>query len=179
MSFKDEIRLDIATLDEAALQQPTLYAENGELWAQAILDRDRAKERLSAKRTEVDESVRNDPEKYGLTPGGKPTETWIANKIAQHEDVIALTEELNSAQYNVNMMTVGKETLDHRMKALDILTKLYQGNYFSAQSKSSQVFNNAMNKSEEKQRAEIEASPRMQEVIKKTILRRAKNGTDS
>lgn len=176
MAFKDDMKLDVLDLDRAALDQPRLYAENGEQWASAILERDKAKERLSAKRTEVDESVRNDPDKYGLPTGSKPTEAWISNKIAQHEEVVTLTEELNKAQYNVNMMTVGKEALDHRLQVLKILTDLYKGNYFSAQSRMTESYKTAIERSGEDQANAAEASPRMQRLMQK---RREANGSDT
>jgi len=175
MSFKDDMKLDVLDLDRAALNQPSLYVENGEQWAQAILDRDKTKERLSAKRTEVDESVRNDPDKYGLNPGSKPTEAWISNKIAQHEEVVELTEELNKAQYNVNMMVVGKEALDHRLQALKILTELYKGNYFTATSRMTDSYKRAIEKSGEEQSEALESSERM----KKLIRRRMEGGNGS
>lgn len=177
MAFKDDMKLDVLDLDRAALNQPSLYAENGEQWAQAILDRDKAKERLSAKRTEVDESVRNDPDKYGLPTGSKPTETWILNKIAQHEEVIALTEELNKAQYNVNIMVVGKEALDHRLQALKILTELYKGNYFTATSRMTESYKKAIEKAGEEQADALESSERMKKLIKKRM--EGSNGSDT
>jgi hypothetical protein len=167
MAFKDDVRLDITELDKAALNQPSLYAENGELWAEAVLERDRIKERLSAKRTEVDESVRNDPEKYGLVPQSKPTETWISNKIAQHEEVIGLSEQLNEAQYLVNMMVVAKEALDHRLKALSILAELYKGNYFAASAQSKEYLTKAVDDSMERQRRSLENNPKMLARLKK------------
>jgi hypothetical protein len=166
-SFREKIKLDIMALEKAALDQPSLYAEYGELWAQSLLDRDRAKEALSAKKTEVDESVRNDPDKYGLIPGQKPTETWIANKITQHEEVIVLTEEVNKAQYNVGIMSVAKEALDHRLKAISILTELYKGNYYSASARSSEIYKKAVESLEEEQRQNIEDSPEMKRLIAK------------
>jgi predicted nucleic acid-binding Zn-ribbon protein len=171
MAFKDDVSLDVTTLDQAALSQPSLYLESGELWAKAVLQRDRLKERLSAKRAEVDEDVRNDPEKYRVISGTKITETWIANKVSQHEEVIALVDELNKAQYDVNMMAVAKESLDHRLKALNILSELYKGNYFSASSRYTEPYKKAAENAEEAQRKTIESSPRMQKLIK----RRASN----
>jgi sulfur relay (sulfurtransferase) DsrC/TusE family protein len=176
MAFIDDMKLDVLDLDRAALDQPRLYAENGEDWARAILERDRIKEQLSAKKTEVDESVRNDPEKYGATNSAKITETWIANKIAQDEGVTELVEKLNTAQYNVNMMTVGKEALDHRLQVLKILTELYKGNYFTAQSRMTDSYKKAVEKIEEEQAEGAGASPRMKALIKK---RAQENGTDT
>jgi hypothetical protein len=177
MAFKDDLKLDVLDLDRAALDQPSLYLENGEAWAQAILDRDRTKEKLSAKRTEVDESVRNDPSKYGLLPNSKPTETWIANKIAQHEEVVALTEELNTAQYNVNMMAVGKEALDHRLQVLKILSELYKGNYFTATSRMTENYKKAIEKAGEEQAEALESSERMKKLIRKRM--EGSNGSDT
>lgn len=167
MSFKDKINLDISSLEQAALIQPSLYYENGEDWAKAVLERDRIKERLAAKKAEVDEKVRNNPSKYGANSSTKITETWIANKIAQNKEVMKLSEELISSQYDVNIMAVAKETLDHRLKALSILTELYKGSYFAASAKTTDFYKKAIEAEEEKQRLEIEKSPRIQKLIKR------------
>jgi hypothetical protein len=166
MSFKDDIKLDVADLDHAALEQPSLCAEWGEKWAQAVLDRDRLKERLTSRRAEIDEEIRKSPESFG-NEGGKITETWIASKVQLHEDVVSLNQELLEAQYNVNMMSVARDALDHRLKALSTLTELYKGNYFSAAARGSSNVTDAVDRSMEDQRKKVEQHPKMLRRLKK------------
>ena len=132
-TLKDSLKLDIMSLDTACLEQASLYEEMGEDWAEAVAERDRVKERLTAKRAEIDEDVRKYPEKYNS--GDKITETWIGNKVAQDAEVITLNDELITCQYNVNMLSTGKESIEHRGNALKFLIDLFKGNYFAASSR--------------------------------------------
>lgn len=132
-TLKDSLKLDIMSLDTACLEQASLYEEMGEDWAEAIAERDRVKERLTAKRAEIDEDVRKHPENYGS--GDKITETWIANKVSQNAEIVTLNDELITCQYDVNMLSTGKESIEHRGNALKFLIELYKGNYFAASSR--------------------------------------------
>jgi hypothetical protein len=161
MSFQDDVKLDVTTLDTAALEQPAAYAEWGNEWAKAVLERDRLKERLSAKKAEIDDRIRKEPSEFGWTLEKSPTETWIANQVVAHADVMALTEELLQAQFEVNHMTVAKEAMDHRLKALSILTELYKGNYYSATSKSKLPRERAIEASQDRQREKLEKSMKL------------------
>jgi len=167
MSFKEDANLDINELDKACLEQPALYAEWGELWAQSIRNRDRLKEQITAKKAEIDGKIRDNPGEFGWSMEKNPTETWVSNQVILHKDVKELTDQLTEAQYLVNRMSTAKETMDHRLKALSILTELYKGDYFSSSSKGSAFVKNAVEKSREKQREMIEDSPRMKRRLTK------------
>ncbi len=136
MSLKEDMKLDITKLDEAALEQPSIFAEWGDRWAQAVLERDRLKEEIATVKAEADEEIRKNPRKFGWEAEKSPTETWVASQVILHSAVKAATEKFVEAQYEVNMATVGKEACDHRKKALEILTQLYSSNYFVAKSRS-------------------------------------------
>ena len=136
MSLKDDVKLDINKLDEAAIQQPSLYEEWSTLWADAVYERDKLKEKLAVAKAEADESIRSNPSKYGWSKTDKaPTEAWILTQIMLDKEVNDLTQEIIKAQHEVNLYSSAKETCDHRLKALSILTELYKGNYFSAVSR--------------------------------------------
>ena len=117
----------------------------------------------------VDEDIRSRPRDYGWELDKNPTETWVANQAMLHKDVKELTEKYLTAQYNVNIMAVGKEALEHRMNALRIMTELYKGNYFSAASRGSSSTEATIERHDEKQREALDKHPKM-------ILRRNKNG---
>jgi hypothetical protein len=134
MSLKEQIKLTKANLDEVAILLPQLFDDWGESWAQAYAERDRAKENLSAVKAKADEEIRKDPKKFGLV-AEKPTEVWIAAKVLLHPDVVAAGEALITAQYNLNMIVVGKETLEHTEKSLNILADLFRNSYFVARSR--------------------------------------------
>ena len=166
MSFQDDLKLDILDLDTAAINQPSLYHEIGSKWAEAVAERDHLKDQLSAVKAEVDELVRKDPDKFGAI-NGKTTETWIASKVTLHPDVELANCAYQKAVYNVNMLSVAKEALDHRLKALSILTELYKGNYFAASSRTSATHEQALDNSQEKQREKMETNPRMLKRLKR------------
>lgn len=166
MSLKEDLKLDITELDRAALSQASLYYEQSLLWAEAINARDRLKERISTKKAEVDEDIRSRPRSYGWELEKNPTETWVSNQVMIHPDVQELTEQLLTAQYQVNMMAVGKEALDHRMNAIRIMTELYKGNYFSATSKSSELSAHSIERHNDEQRKAISSSPRILKRLK-------------
>ena len=151
MALKDEIKLDKTNLDEVALRLPTLYDEWGTQWVNATRERDKIKERLSVVRAQADEEIRKSPKDFGWDSDKSPTEAWVAQQIILHDKVKEANEELIEAQYEVNMMSVAKETIEHTRRALEILTDLWKGSYFSARSRESSSYNEALKKSEEDQ----------------------------
>lgn len=167
MTLKQDLKLDIAELDRATLEQPSLYYEQSLLWAEAVNERDKIKEQIAAKKAQVDENVRAFPRDYGWELEKNPTETWVANQVMLHPEVKELTDKLLVAQYQVNMMVVGKEALDHRMNALRIMTELYKGNYFSASSRMSTTTADAIERHNDRQREAIESSPRVLKRLKR------------
>lgn len=163
MSFSEEIKINKNTLDACAINQVELYEEWSRKWAEAINERDRLKEALSITRAEADDEIRRDPSAYGWSVEGKsPTEAWISNAITLHEEVRKATDELLSAQAEVNLMSVAKETLDHRKKALEILTELYRGNYFVAVAKSDPEYRKNIEKEgKEAQKSALSSNDRL------------------
>jgi len=157
-TLKDSLKLDIMSLDTACLEQASLYEEMGEDWAEAVAERDRVKERLTAKRAEIDEDVRKHPDKYG---GEKITETWISNKVSQDPEVVTLNDELITCQYNVNMLSTGKESIEHRGNALKFLIDLFKGNYFAASSRRFPGNSEAAAVSQDNQGAAMDNHPRL------------------
>ena len=156
MAFKEDVQININRLDRDTISQVTMYEEWSHKWADAINERDHLKESLSVIRAQTDDLIRKNPKKYGWDSESKaPTEVWIANKIILHEAVITATEEYLTALHEVNIFAVAKETLEHRKKALEILTDLFKGNYFTARSRDDSDFKTAI--SEEGRTAQNEA----------------------
>lgn len=161
MSLKEDLHLDIMELDRATLDQPFLFYEQSVLWAEAVFERDKLKEQIAAMKALVDEDIRARPREYGWESDKHPTETWVANQAMLHKDVKELTDKFLQAQYNVNIMSVGKEALDHRMNALRIMTELYKGNYFSATSRGSTSTEDVIERHNDKQREALDNHPKM------------------
>jgi hypothetical protein len=166
-TLKEALKLDIMDLDTACLEQASLYEEVGEEWAVAVAERDRLKERLSLKRAELDAKIRANPKDYGNSD--KVTENWVSSKISMNPEVIVLNEELIEAQYNVNALAVGKESVEHRGNSLRFLTELYKGNYFAAVSRRFSPLGEASSTSQLSQGEKMDDHPRIQEIKRRRI----------
>ena len=159
MSFKDDIKISLDSLDQAAIDQVGLYEEWSTKWADAVLQRDKLKEKLSVAKAEADDEIRKSPHKFGWVAEKSPTETWVANQVILHPEVRKLIEESLDSQYDLNIAVTGKEVLDHRKKSLEILTTLYSSNYFVAKSRTGENYVEALTKKgAEEQEKKIEES---------------------
>lgn len=162
MAFKDDIKVSIYQLDKAAISQPDLYENWSRKWADAVFERDKLKESLTVKKAEIDSMIRQQPDKFGWVQAKAPTEAWIGQKVLLNQDIINLNKQLIEAQYTVNIMASAKEAIEHRGKALSILTELYKGNYFAAKSRSDGNYNDAVSRGNvEAQSEALEANERM------------------
>jgi hypothetical protein len=167
MSLKEDMKLDVQNLDRAALDQPTIYAEWGEAWAKAVLERDKMIEKITATKAELLKSVREDPGKYGWKEDKKPGENWFASIVEFHPSIMKLKEKLPELEYEVNMMRVAKDDCEQRQRSLNLLVELYKGNYFSASSKGTASYRTAVENSQDKQREKLNDSPRLKKLTKK------------
>lgn len=131
MEFKDLIKLNKDTLDEDVIKQVDLYYEWSEKWAKAVLERDKAKEDLTVTIAEASQDIRTNPEQYGWEFDKAPTETFINSKIPLHPLVREKQAKLNNLQFDINVYSSAKDTLEQRGRALNILTELYKGEYYT------------------------------------------------
>jgi hypothetical protein len=168
MALKDDIKISIFNLDKATIEQPELFEKWSREWADAVFERDKLKEQLSVLKAELDEKIRLNPTKYGWKQEGKnPTEPWFASKIIVQPEHKELNERFIKAQYNVNIMSAGKETVEHRGKALSILTDLYKGNYFAAKARGEVNYQDTLSKKNTEAQSEgLNNSKRMQARMK-------------
>jgi hypothetical protein len=144
MSLKDDIKLDFTKLDKAALEQPELFEEWSKLWADAVFERDKIKEQLKIAEAEADVEIRNNPKKFGWKEEKSPTEAWLVKQIIIHRKVKELSLALTEAQYQINVYSSAKETIEHRGRALSILTELYKQSYFVARSRTESYYTDAL-----------------------------------
>lgn len=160
--FKQDVKLDQYSLDTCALEQPELYAYWGEQWANAVNDRDRAKDYLSIVRSDCDEEIRKDPRAYGWINEKAPTEAFIASAINGHEDYKAANDEYLAACHEVNILAVAKESFEQRRKMIEVLAQLYVSSYFSGNKDFDKGYKTAIEKEASKQQDEgLEKNPRL------------------
>ena len=163
MAFDVDIKLNKNHLDQNAIEQVDLYEKCTDKWADAVLTRDEAKENLTVIKAEVDEEIRANPLEHGWSSESKtPTETWISNQVTLNERVREATTKHLKTMHKVNQLSGDKETLEHRKKALDILTELYKGQYFVAVGRTDDNYKKAItDEGKEAQRDVLNKSERL------------------
>ena len=126
-SYANDISIDKYVLDEEWLKQPTIFMKWVDNYAQAVLERDRIKDRLDVVRAEIDGEIRTNPPE-----GGKLTEAAISNIIVQSQRYRTIMDGLIKANYDVNVLSGVKESLNHKKSALENLTKLFLAGYYTS-----------------------------------------------
>ncbi len=128
MSFSEDVFIDKTRLDFEWLNQARLFNKYSELYANAMFERDKKKERLALIKAQIDHDIRQDPESYGFT--GKPTEPAIASLIQQDNRFIEAQSELTEANRDMNVIIGTKIAMEHKKSALEVLAKLYLAGYW-------------------------------------------------
>lgn len=130
-NFREELLIDQHRLDKCAVAQPDLFAEWACQWADAVNDRDRAKDALSLARANADYDVRSKPQTFGWVAEKAPTEAFISSAILTHEDYKAANEIYMTTCHSVNVLSIAKEAFEQRRKMIEVLANLYMSSYFS------------------------------------------------
>jgi hypothetical protein len=127
--YKNDLEISFHDLEDHWKRQGTLYMKWGELHANSIRLRDRAKEKLEVLKAEKGAYIRDfwSEEDYSkpLTVDG--VKDWVAN----NDEVKGAVSDLIKATENMNLMGVAKGAFEHKKKALEMLTQLYLIGYFS------------------------------------------------
>jgi len=123
-----DLQIDENQLDTEWLNQPQLYYRYAAKAADARRDFDAAKDELEVTKAEVDQSIRSDPAKFGLT---KLTEATVASAVIIQEEYQKAQENVRQARHRHDVYQAAVSALDHRRKALENLVTLFMANYFS------------------------------------------------
>lgn len=127
MSYSKDIAIDKSQLDYEWLRQSLLYFKYSELYANAIFERDKAKERLEVVKAKIDLDIRKSPEEYGIS---RITEGAIASAITLDEEYVEAKNDYLNAVKEVNILAGVKGALEHKKSALETLAKLYLSGYW-------------------------------------------------
>ena len=127
MDYKKDLAINQYQLDDEWLAQPAKVAEINVAWADAVLNRNRAKEYLEVVYAEMDLKIRKDcPEELV-----NPKEASYKNYITAHPEYRKAMEEFLTAEHQVNVLAAGTKAFSARGDALKNITQLYLSNYFS------------------------------------------------
>lgn len=133
-SFYDEYRgrlmIDKNAMDDMWLEQPAIYQEIGERLALEISRRDEAKDDLADVTAELDAAVRE----LHADDDKKPTETALKNEIKQDKKYKVALARQRALELNVSRLTSLKDSFHQRRYALQDLTTLWTGGYFTSNS---------------------------------------------
>ncbi len=130
-SYKDDVKIDLYKLHFELQRQSGLYMKWAERHADALLERDRVKERLDLMRSELDAEIRRNPTEFSFPENKKPTEAAITATIIKDTEFSKESDTLIEANRNVNIVAGAKEAMNHRKKGLENLVQLWIAGYFS------------------------------------------------
>lgn len=129
-SYRDKLRIDKNAMDDMWLEQPQIYNEIGERLALEISLRDQAKDDLADIAAELDTQVRE----LHADDDKKPTETAIKNEIKQDATYKNAQTKLRAYELNVSRLQMLRDSFHQRRYALQDLTTLWTGGYFTSNS---------------------------------------------
>lgn len=128
MDYKQDLYIDKNRLDEEWLNQPMLMAKYNTMHAQAMLDRDRAKQALDVLRANLDSSIRASL----AAQNAKFTEAVVDGRIKSSQEYIGAQEVLFQADNKVNTVFGAVMAFQARKAALENLVKLWLSSYWAS-----------------------------------------------
>jgi hypothetical protein len=131
MNYEKDISIDENALDIEWLEQPSLVFKYSQWSAKCKLEVDRASEKLNIIKAELDQKVREDPEKYGVS---KVTENAISNAIISHSKYQDAKADYLDKKYEAEMAQAAVWALNDKKAALENLVRLNGQNYFAGPS---------------------------------------------
>lgn len=131
-NYKEDLKIDIYKLEEECASQPSLYMDYGEEFAEALFERDLAKQNLKIVTSQVTSKVRTDPKLYGVIEGARGyTEAAYQAAVDVSEEVKEAEMRLIKAQKEVEIQRTAKEAFEDRKRQLTNLVHLILGQYYS------------------------------------------------
>lgn len=125
--FKKDISINKYRLADECLSHASLYFNYADACAQAKLAMNRAADKLSLVKAEINIHIRGDYTSKGI----KFTEALVASEIEKDAAVIAARDELREAEETYARLQVAVQAMEARKGELDNLVKLYVAGYFA------------------------------------------------
>jgi hypothetical protein len=128
-NYSDDLNVDVNALDKEWEKQPKYYMYYATQEAEAQEVRDKAVQRLSIVKSEMDAKVRKNPEVYGIE---KVTETAISNVVNNDKEYREAENAIIEATKQMKIITAAVIAFDHKKRALTKLTDLWIAGYYSS-----------------------------------------------
>lgn len=122
------LNIDENNLLQEWKNQANLMLQYGIQLADAMQEEDEAKTQLSVVAAELDCSIRNEPEKYGLA---KITESALMNTIIVQKAHVEATKVLNDARHRARILKAAVDAIGHRKSALQGMTDLFLRQWYA------------------------------------------------
>lgn len=132
--FEADLHIDKHNLDEALVNQSTKMMRYNKAHAQAMFDRDRAKQNLDQCKARLDSEIRAELNAM-KDEAGKPvkyTEAVVDGRVKTHPDYMEALDRLNKAEYKVNVLFGGVMAMNANRPLLADLVRLYLDGYWSS-----------------------------------------------
>lgn len=125
-----ELRLEIdrLRLDEEWTAQPKQFLVWSQTAADCQLEYDKAKAALDVTQAELSQDIRNNCSAYGLD---KVTEKAVETCIPAQPDYQLRVKRVNEARHALEVARAAVNALEHRKRALTMLTELFIRDYYS------------------------------------------------
>lgn len=131
MNYEQDINIDEESLDIEWLEQPKLMLQYSKHCADCERKRDEAKEALELIQAELDNKIRQEPEKYNIE---KVTEGTVKACILQRKAYKDANKAYLDAKYEFNIAKGAVEAFEQRKVALENLVRLHGQSYFAGPS---------------------------------------------
>jgi len=130
MDYKSSLRINQYALDDEWLEQPSKIADINTQWADAVLKRNKAEEKMKVVFAEIDMKIRKDcPEDLV-----NPKEASYKNYILAHPDYRKSVDEYLTTEHEVNVLLAGCKAFSSRGDSLKSLTQLFLADRYSSAS---------------------------------------------
>jgi hypothetical protein len=127
--YNDLLQIDRDALDEALIQQPGLFLEVSQRYAEAVSERDAYKDGVEVTRAKRSLAIRSE-----LSSSGKVTEASVAAQIELDDDYREAVGVYLAAKARADKWMAVKEAFQQRAFVLKDLASLYIAGYFGSDS---------------------------------------------
>lgn len=125
---KLDLAIDMNLLPEQWVEQPALVLHWATQLADAVRDQDQCKRDLAVVEAGLLNEMRLDPTRFGLV---KVTDSSVAAAVQAVPDWLEANDAYIEARYRVNVLRGVVDALEHRKRALQAVTELWQRQWFA------------------------------------------------